>query len=73
MLTEEEFEEDDELEQIICSQCGCELDDEVLICPVCQKSLRPALRLNPYFLVALVLTLVVILLWPHLWWLFLPK
>jgi hypothetical protein len=81
MSNEDDFEEDDdstdwdqseseELQQVECPHCGCEVDDESLICPVCQKSLRPRTRINTFFVVALVLTLVVLFLWPFFGWLF---
>jgi len=62
--------ESEELQQVECSYCGCEIDDESLICPVCQKPLRSGARINTFFLVAVVVALVVLLLWPFLGWLF---
>lgn len=80
MSNDDDFEDDDsnawdrpqseEPQPVECSHCGCEIDDESLICPVCHKPLQPRTRFNPLFVVALVLTLVVLFLWPFLGWLF---
>ncbi len=63
-------EDADEPVTIFCPRCGAEIDDESIICPVCQEPLRAKLALGRPFVLAIVLTLIVLLLWPFLDWLF---
>ena len=63
-------EDADEPVTIFCPRCGAEIDDESIICPVCQGPLRPKLALSRPFVLAIVLILIVLFLWPFLSWLF---
>lgn len=55
---------------VYCPRCGAETDDESIVCPVCQGPLRPKQTLNRPFVIAIVLILIVLFLWPFLGWLF---
>lgn len=55
---------------IFCPRCGAETDDESIVCPVCQAALKPKQALSRPFVLAIVLILIVLFLWPFLGWLF---
>lgn len=54
---------------VICPQCGAETDDESILCPVCQGPLRPQPALRRSFVLAIILVLILLFLWPFLGWL----
>ncbi len=69
----DDLESADEPETVTCPHCGAETDDESILCPICQRRLAPAKPVGRSFVLALVLILIVLFLWPFLGWVFRPN
>ncbi len=60
-------------EIVTCSHCGAETDDESILCPICQRRIQARQPVGRSFVLAIVLILIVLFLWPFLGWMFQPK